>query len=91
MRTRFEFSIYTIAPSEVPRGIDPTLALLGAQGWELRAMTKIDDGSLIIGLQRPLDEDVPLPDGATLAATLSEPLAAPSAKDLDDESAFRGP
>jgi hypothetical protein len=91
MRTRFEFSIYTIAPSEVMRGIDPTLALLGSQGWELRAMTKIDDGSLIVGLQRPLDEDLPLPDGATLAASLSEPLAAPTAQDMDDESAFRTP
>jgi len=90
MRTRFEFSLHTIAAAEVPRGIDPTLALMGSQGWELRAMTSAADGTLLLGLQRPLDEDLPLADAPTLAATLSEPLIAPTAHDLDAEGGFRG-
>jgi hypothetical protein len=90
MRTRFEFSLYTITAAEVPRGVDPTLALMGSQGWELRAMTAAADGSLLMGLQRPLDEDLPLADAPTLAATLNEPLVAPSAQDLDAEGGFRG-
>ncbi len=52
MRKRFEFSLQTIAASEVAGGID-----------------------LVLALQRPLDEELPLPDGATLAASLEEPLA----------------
>ena len=89
MRMRFEFSLYTVAAGEVARGIDPTLALMGSQGWELRAMAELADGSLAIGLQRPLDEELPLPDAPTLAATLNEPLAAPTASDMDAEAGFR--
>jgi len=89
MRARFEFSLHSIAAGEVPRGVDPTLALMGAQGWELRAMTFSADGSLLLGLQRPLDEEVPLADAPTLAATLSEPLVAPSAQYRDADGGFR--
>ncbi len=78
MRTRFEFNLYPIAPRDVAGGVDPTLALMGAQGWEIRGLSPAPDGGLIVALQRPLDEDLPLPDGATLAATLEEPLTAPA-------------
>ncbi len=83
MRTRFEFSLYGIAPAEVVRGVDTTLALMGAQGWELRGIAYAPDGGLTIALQRPLDEDIPLPDAPTLAATLQEPLSVPGAADLE--------
>jgi hypothetical protein len=75
MRKRFEFSLQTIAASDVAGGIDPSLALMGAQGWEIRGMSVIGTGDLVLALQRPLDEELPLPDGATLAASLEEPLA----------------
>jgi len=76
MRRRFEFTFYPIRADEIAGGVDTTLALMGAQGWELRAITGCSDGSLVVGLQRPLDEDLPLPDAPTLAATLHEPLKA---------------
>jgi hypothetical protein len=75
MRTRFEFSLYPIPAADVAGGVDATLALLGAQGWELRGIAHAPDGGLTIALQRPLDEPAPLPDSMTLAATLDEPLA----------------
>jgi hypothetical protein len=31
----------------------------------------------LVALQRPLDEELPLPDATTLSATLVEPLTAP--------------
>jgi hypothetical protein len=78
MRGRFEFTFHPIAAEAASIGeVDPTLALLGAQGWELRALTTLLDGSVLAALQRPLDEELPLPDATTLAATLDEPLTAP--------------
>jgi hypothetical protein len=77
MRKRFEFSLYPIGPRDVAGGIDPTLALMGAQGWEIRGIAHGPDGALMVALQRPLDEDLPLPDGPTLAASLEEPLVLP--------------
>lgn len=78
MRARFEFQLYPIAGGEAAAGsVDATLALLGAQGWEIRALTTLADGSLLAALQRPLDEEPPLPDATTLSATLAEPLTAP--------------
>jgi hypothetical protein len=82
MRMRFEFNLYPIGPREVPGGVDPTLALMGAQGWEIRGVSPAPDGGLIVALQRPLDEDIPLPDAPTLAATLEEPLTAPGLEEL---------
>jgi hypothetical protein len=79
MRTRFEFNLYAVPPRDVAGGIDPTLALMGAQGWEIRGLAHAPDGGLTFALQRPLGEDIPLPDGPTLAATLEEPLTVPSA------------
>jgi hypothetical protein len=77
MRARFEFSLYTVSPQDVAGGVDPTLALLGSQGWEIRGLAHSPEGGLTVALQRPLDEDLPLPDGPTLAANLEEPLVAP--------------
>jgi hypothetical protein len=51
--------------------------LLGSQGWEIRGVTSTSDGGLLLALQRPLDEDVPLPDARVLSATLEMPLVAP--------------
>ncbi len=82
MRSRFEFTLYPMTAAEVPRGVDPTLALMGAQGWEIRGIAPAADGALVIALQRPLDEELPLPDAPTLAATLEEPLAAPAPDEL---------
>ncbi len=79
MRPRYEFTLYTIASHEVAGGVDATLALMGSQGWEIRGCAYAPNGELAIALQRPLDEEMPLPDGATLAATLEEPLIAPAA------------
>ncbi len=83
MRMRFEFSLYAIPPEDVAGGVDPTLALMGAQGWEIRGLTHAPGIGLTFALQRPLDEEVPLPDGLTLAATLDEPLTAPHADELE--------
>jgi hypothetical protein len=83
MRTRFEFSLYPVGPKDVAGGVDPTLALMGAQGWEIRGIAHAPDGGLTFALQRPLGEDLPLPDAPTLAATLEEPLAAPDREELD--------
>jgi hypothetical protein len=83
MRKRFEFSLYPVPPDDVAGGIDPTLALMGAQGWEICGIAHGPDGGLTFALQRPLDEDIPLPDAPTLAATLEEPLAAPDAEELE--------
>ena len=84
MRGRYEFSLHTIPADAAARGdVDPTLALLGAQGWEMRALATLPDGTALVGLQRPLDEALPLPDATTLSASLASPLVAP----LEDELA----
>ena len=77
MRQRFEFSLYPIVAGDVAGGVDPSLALLGSLGWELRGIASDPSGKLVLALQRPLDEELPLPDSATLAATLVEPLSVP--------------
>lgn len=84
VRRRYEFALHRL---DDPQSVDPTLALMGAQGWELRGLAAAG-GGVIVALQRPLDEDVPLPDAPTLAATLEEPLTAPTATELED--AVRG-
>lgn len=83
MRQRFEFNVYPISAGEAAAGVDATLALMGAQGWEIRGIAHTADGGLTFALQRPLGEDLPLPDAPTLAATLEEPLAAPHSDELD--------
>jgi hypothetical protein len=84
MRGRFEFTFHTIKPdmAALAEG-DPTLSFLGAQGWEMRGLTTLEGGTVLVALQRPLDEEHPLPDAPSLSAALSEPLAAPSADELE--------
>lgn len=78
MRGRFEFAFHLLTAKEAALGdVDPTLALLGSQGWEIRGVAARDDGGVVVALQRPLDEEPPLPDATTLSATLAEPLVAP--------------
>jgi hypothetical protein len=78
MRSSFEFTFHTVKPelAALAEG-DPTLALLGAQGWEMRGLAALADGTVLVGLQRPLDEERPLPDAPSLSAALAEPLIAP--------------
>ena len=86
MRGRYEFTLHPLSEAAAARGeVDPTLALLGAQGWEMRALTTLGDGTTLVGLQRPLDEDAPLPDAGTLSATLATPLVAPATADFEAE------
>jgi hypothetical protein len=81
MRGAFEFTFHTITPNEAALAEgDPTLSFLGAQGWEMRGLTTLPDGAVLVGLQRPIDEDRALPDGPSLSAALVEPLAAPGAE-----------
>ncbi|MEA2690051.1 MAG: hypothetical protein QOJ39_2331 [Candidatus Eremiobacteraeota bacterium] len=84
MRGLFEFTFHTIKPdmAALAEG-DPTLSFLGAQGWEVRGVTTLLDGSVLVALQRPLDEERPLPDGASLSAALIEPLTAPSLDEIE--------
>ena len=86
MRGRFEFSFHTVTAGDAARAeVDPTLALLGAQGWEVRAATALDDQSVMLVLQRPLDEEPPLADAETLSSALAVPLAAPTREELARE------
>ena len=84
MRGRFDFTFHTIEPdaAALAEG-DPTLAFLGAQGWEMRGVTALPSGSVLVALQRPLDEEHPLPDAPSLSAALVEPLTAPSRESLE--------
>jgi hypothetical protein len=84
MRGRFDFTFHTITPhaAALAEG-DPTLAFLGAQGWEIRGVTTLTDGTVLVALQRPLDEELPLPDATSLSAALVEPLTAPSPEELE--------
>lgn len=84
MRAQFEFLLHTIAPSQAP-AVEPNLAMLGSQGWELRGICALHDGSIVVALQRPLDEEAPLPGHAALAATLEAPLVAPGSEELSDQ------
>ena len=84
MRGRFEFAFHTITERDAAGGeVGPALALMGAQGWEIRAVACLRDGGLSVALQRPLDEEHPLPDAPSLSAALVEPLTAPSREELE--------
>ena len=75
MRGRFEFAFYPLSPEAAALGdVDPALALMGSQGWEIRGVTTLPDGAVLVALQRPLDEETPLPDGPTLSASLATRL-----------------
>jgi hypothetical protein len=73
MRSRFEFTFRTVTDL----GDDPELALCGSLGWEIRGISARPSGEIVVALQRPLDEDVPLPLADAIAATLEEPLSPP--------------
>lgn len=84
MRPRFEFTFYTTSSAGAMAGeIDPTLALLGAQGWEIRGVAAHAQGGLTLALQRPYDEDIRLPDEPVLSAALAEPLVPPPLGELN--------
>jgi len=81
MRARYEFAFHTISSEDASGHADASLALMGSFGWELRAIAPAVGGGYVVALQRPLDEELPLPDAPTLAASLEEPLAMPSSAD----------
>jgi hypothetical protein len=88
MRGRFEFSFHIVSEADAVTGdVDPSLALLGSQGWEIRGVTALANGALSVALQRKADEEMMLPDAPALSAALAEPLAAPTAEQLETESA----
>lgn len=84
MRARYEFSFHTMASEDAKVHADPTLALMGSFGWEIRGIAAAGGGGYVVALQRPLDEELPLPDAPTLAASLEEPLAMPSSAELEE-------
>jgi hypothetical protein len=87
MRARFEFTFHTIAPADALGGdVDPSLALLGSQGWEIRAVTSLSNGWLSVALQRRYDEECSLPDAPALSARLAEPLVVPTTEQLEREA-----
>jgi len=86
VRGRFEFTFHTIAEADAAGGdVDPTLALLGSQGWEIRGLAALSNGALSVALQRPYDEACSLPDAPALSARLAEPLVAPTEEQLERE------
>ena len=88
MRGRFEFTFHIIGKDDALTGdVDPSLALLGSQGWEIRATTTLGNGTISVALQRPYDEEHALPDAPALSARLAEPLVAPKPEDLEQEPA----
>lgn len=83
MRGRFEFQVHLLASVEPTGQPGAQLALLGALGWEIRGIAPAAGGGFVVALQRPFGEEHPLPDGATLAASLEEPLSAPMIADME--------
>jgi hypothetical protein len=88
MRGRYEFTFHTIAELDSLGGdVDPSHALLGSQGWEIRGLVALSNGSLSVALQRPYDEEASLPDAPALSARLAEPLIAPTTEQFEREAA----
>ena len=87
MLPRFEFQFHHVAGADAGGEPDANLALAGSLGWEIRGIASTSDGGFVVALQRPFGEERPLPDAPTLAATLEEPLAAPSRSELATEDA----
>ncbi len=75
MRSRFEFAFHTVGNLDE----DADLAMCGSLGWEIRGIAALPSGQIVVALQRPLDEDIPLPLADAVAATLEEPLSLPEA------------
>ncbi len=58
MRGRFEFTFHVIAQADALGGdVDSSLALLGSQGWEIRGIARLSNGSLSVALQRPYADE----------------------------------
>ena len=84
MRGHLEFTFHTISEADALGGdVDPTLALLGSQGWDIRGVATLKNGALSVALQRSYDDEMSLPDAPALSARLAEPLAAPTAEQLE--------
>ena len=73
MRSRFEFSFHTVTDLDQ----DAELGMLGSLGWEIRGIALRSGGEVVVALQRPIDEDIPLPLADAVSATLEAPLAMP--------------
>lgn len=83
MAAQYDFSMHVLSRAAAQLGdVDPTLALMGTQGWEIRGLTTLTDGSVLVALQRARSTEAALPDAPVLSAALAEPLTAPSAKEL---------
>ncbi len=85
MRARYEFAFHSVASEDAAGHADPSLALMGSFGWEIRALAPAHGGGYVVALQRPLDEELPLPDAPTLVAALEEPLPMPTSAELLEE------
>ncbi|GAC1396768.1 MAG: hypothetical protein NVS2B8_19710 [Vulcanimicrobiaceae bacterium] len=85
MRPQFEFQLHLASAVDATGHPDAALALLGSLGWELRGIAAAPGGGYVVALQRTLGEEHPLPDSLTLAASLEEPLAAPSREEMHGE------
>jgi|HubBroStandDraft_1064217.scaffolds.fasta_scaffold1112765_1 hypothetical protein len=83
MAAQYDFSMHVLAQAAAQLGdVDPTLAMMGTQGWEIRGLTALADGSVLVALQRAHGTEAPLPDAPELSAALAEPLSAPSAEEF---------
>jgi len=83
MAAQYDFSMHVLGQAAAQLGdIDPTLALMGTQGWEIRGLATLADGSVLVALQRARGSDASLPDAPALSAALAEPLTAPSEEEL---------
>ncbi len=82
MRGRFEFHFHHTEAIESHHA-DAKLALLGSQGWEVRGIAPAPAGGFLVALQRPLDEEIPLPESSAIALSLEEPLAPPGPEELE--------
>lgn len=90
MSGHFEFIFHLIAAEAAAiSDVDPTLALLGTQGWEIRGCSHAPDGTILIALQRAYSEETILPDAPALSARLAKPLAAPTPDELEQPSDAR--
>lgn len=79
MRGQFEFRFHTVSAEDAALGtVDATLAMLGTQGWEIRGVATLRDGTVSVALQRRIDEEASaLPEPPALSAALAEPLPPP--------------
>jgi len=83
MAAQYDFSMHVLAQAAAQLGdLDPTLALMGTQGWQICGLTSLADGAVLVALQRARGSDAPLPEAPELSAALAEPLTAPSTEEF---------